>query len=140
MSRAGFKAALAVSCAIVLTTALPARAEPRRAQPEAQAHPPPLRISAAGDCPTSEAVTSTIESLIPQHLDDVLRRDPEVAITDTGDSYKVRVAVEGQTHLRVYRDVGRDCAHRARVAAVFVVLTLMPPEVMMESPPPAPVV
>jgi hypothetical protein len=61
-----------------------------------------------------------------------------VNVADQGDSYKVQVVVEGATHTRVYRDVGRDCAHRARVAAVFVVLTLVPPELLMESPPAPP--
>jgi hypothetical protein len=96
------------------------------------------RIAAAGDCPGSDAVAQTVETLIPRRTIPVPRRDAEVNVADQGDSYKVQIVVEGVTHTRVYRDAGRDCAHRARVAAVFVVLTLMPPELLMESPPAPP--
>jgi hypothetical protein len=97
-----------------------------------------LRIAAVGDCPGSDAVAQTVETLIPQRATSVPRRDAEVNVADQGDSYKVQIVVEGGTHTRIYRDAGRDCAHRARVAAVFVVLTLMPPELLMESPPAPP--
>jgi hypothetical protein len=117
------RAFVTLACAIAPVLAQPAAAEPPL-QDSSRAISAPLRISAAGDCPSPDAVTSTIQSLIPQHLADVARRD--------------RVVAEGRTNVRVYRDVGRDCAYRARVAAVFIVLTLMPPEVLMESPPPPP--
>ena len=93
------------------------------------------RIAAVGDCPGADAVAQTIETLIPRRAIPAPRRGAEVNVVDQGDSYKVQVVVEGTTHTRLYRDLGRDCAHRARVAAVFVVLTLMPPELLMESPP-----
>jgi hypothetical protein len=96
------------------------------------------RIAGVGDCPGSDAVAQTVESLIPRRAIPVPRRGAEVNVADQGDSYKVQVVVEGGTHTRLYRDVGRDCAYRARVAAVFVVLTLMPPELLMESPPAMP--
>lgn len=108
-----------------------------------------LRISAVGECPTPEAIAQTVDGLIPHPPADALRRKADVAVTDAGDSYRVHLVVEGKTHVRVYRDVGRDCAQRARVAAVFVVLTLMPPELLVEPlaeppvappPPPPPVV
>jgi len=96
------------------------------------------RIAAIGDCPAADAVAQTIETLIPRRAIPAPRRGAEVNVADQGDSYKVQVVVEGVTHTRLYRDVGRDCAHRARVAAVFVVLTLVPPELLMESPPAPP--
>jgi hypothetical protein len=96
------------------------------------------RIAAIGDCPAADAVAQTIETLIPRRAIPAPRRGAEVNVADQGDSYRVQVVVEGATHTRLYRDVGRDCAHRARVAAVFVVLTLVPPELLMESPPAPP--
>jgi len=96
------------------------------------------RIAAVGDCPGGDAVAQTVEALIPRSAIPAPRRGADVTIADQGDSYKVQVVVEGATHTRLYRDVSRDCAHRARVAAVFVALTLMPPELLMESPPAPP--
>jgi hypothetical protein len=96
------------------------------------------RIAAVGACPGADAVAQTVETLIPHRAIPVPRRGAEVNVADQGDSYRVQVVVEGATHARLYRDVGRDCAHRARVAAVFVALTLMPPELLMESPPTPP--
>jgi hypothetical protein len=93
------------------------------------------RIVAVGECPASDAVAQTVDTLIPRRAIPAPRRGAEVNVADQGDSYKVQVVVEGATHTRLYRDIGRDCAHRARVAAVFVILTLMPPELLMESPP-----
>jgi hypothetical protein len=93
------------------------------------------RIVAVGDCPGADAIAQTVETLIPRRAIPAPRRGAGVNVADQGESYKVQVMVEGTIHTRLYRDVGRDCAHRARVAAVFVVLTLMPPELVMESPP-----
>jgi len=97
-----------------------------------------LQISAVGDCPTPEAIAQTVDSLIPHPPQDALRRTAEVGVTDSGETYKVRLVVEGKTHVRAYRDMGRDCAQRARVVAVFIVLTLMPPELLVEVPPEPP--
>jgi hypothetical protein len=96
-----------------------------------------LRISTAGECPGAGGVARTIEDLIPKHVAEVVRRDPKISVADMGGTYRVSVLADGVSHVRVYRDVGRDCAQRSRVAAVFIVLTLMPPEVLMESPPAA---
>ena len=46
----------------------------------------------------------------------------------------MRLTVSNTQRVRVYRDVARDCEQRARFAAVFVVLTLMPPELLIETP------
>jgi hypothetical protein len=97
--------------------------------------PPELRISTAGECPGAGGVAGTIEDLIPKHVAEVVRRDPKISVADMGGTYRVSVLADGVSHVRVYRDIGRDCAQRSRVAAVFIVLTLMPPEVLMESPP-----
>jgi hypothetical protein len=51
-----------------------------------------------------------------------------VVVTDEGASYRVSVTGEGTTAQKTYTDPGRECARRTRFAAVFAILTLMPPE------------
>jgi hypothetical protein len=97
-----------------------------------------LRISSVGDCPTADAIAQTGDNLVPHPPPEALRRTAEVGVTDGGETYRVRLVVEGKTYVRAYRDVGRDCAQRARVVAVFIVLTLMPPELLVEPPPEPP--
>jgi hypothetical protein len=140
MNNARIRGALAVCLALWPTSALGASAQSGDADAETTAGALRSRISAVGACPLAEGVATTIEGLIPQHVTEVSRRDPKISVADMGHSYRVNVLADGVLHVRVYRDVGRDCAHRARVTAVFAVLTLMPPEVMLESPPlpPAP--
>ncbi|HEY3592402.1 MAG TPA: hypothetical protein VGL13_00950, partial [Polyangiaceae bacterium] len=57
-------------------------------------------------------------------------------VVDLGDRFRVSVA----GHSREYEDATRDCAERARIAAVFLALTLSPPEIPIEParPPPTP--
>jgi hypothetical protein len=57
---------------------------------------------------------------------------PGVEIVDLGEKY--RVIAGGR--VREYRNPGRDCAYRARVAAVFVALTVDPAALAVEPPPP----
>ena len=58
---------------------------------------------------------------------------PSVEIVDLGDRY--RVIAGGR--VREYRNQGRDCTYRARVAAVFVALAVDPAALAVEPPPPA---
>ena len=138
MNRARIRTALAVCLALWPASALAASAQSGDADAETTAGALRSRISAVGACPLAEAVATTIEGLIPQHVREVSLRDPKISVADMGHSYRVNVVADGVPHVRVYRDLGRDCAHRARVTAVFAILTLMPPEVMLESPPPPP--
>ena len=59
---------------------------------------------------------------------------PVVEMVDLGVPFQVIVA----GHVREYRDEARDCAHRARVAAVFVALTIDPAFVAAAPPAPPP--
>jgi hypothetical protein len=59
---------------------------------------------------------------------------PGVEIVDLDEKY--RVIAGGR--VREYRNPGRDCAYRARVAAVFVALTVDPAALAVEPPPPTP--
>jgi hypothetical protein len=136
--RAAFCAALAV---VIWPGASPrggrALAAPVAGEPEA---PPPMPgagapiIAANGICPSAERTWTAMTLLVPKDALDQLPRTAEVEVTDLGETYRVRLVSGGVERVRVYRDLARDCEQRARFAAVFVVLTLMPPELLIESP------
>jgi hypothetical protein len=95
-------------------------------------------------CPTPAAVRGEVETLVPRdRLNTRLRAAPgtgagagaaPVEVTDQGAWF--RVVAAGST--RDYHDEPRDCAHRARIAAVFVVLVVDPAAMVQDSAPPAP--
>jgi len=71
----------------------------------------------------------------PERLEARLRavtrgKTPLVEIVDLGVPYRILAA--GQ--LREYRDESRDCAYRARIAAVFVALAIDPAELPAQLP------
>lgn len=112
------------------------------AQPTGSADPvasaAPL-ISASGACPSLEMISSEVTALIPHGGLDSLPRSAAVEVSDLGDRYRVKVVAESVLRERVFRDVGHDCEQRARFAAVFIVLTLLPPELVIDvqpTPPP----
>ena len=111
------------------------------AQPAAVAEPvtpaAPL-ISASGACPSLEMISAAVAALIPNGGLDSLPRSAAVEVFDLGDSYRVEVVAESVLRVRVFRDVGHDCEQRARFAAVFIVLTLLPPELVIDVQPPPP--
>jgi len=59
---------------------------------------------------------------------------PVVELIDVGGAF--HVVVSGR--VRAYQDEARDCTHRARVAAVFLALTIDPASIAMPPPPPPP--
>lgn len=111
--------------------------------PEALAAPPPsLEVQGPADaCPSPRALIRELGQLLPQTR---LASEPDgsgesVRIADLGDAFSVSVA--GET--RRFDDASRQCAERARLAAVFVALVLDPLNVPSEEsnpppPPPAP--
>jgi len=99
------------------------------------------------ECPDPETVQQAVLSLIPPERQGLLAQGVRVELEDLGDSYRVTVWKEGASVKKSYSDPARDCDGRARFAAVFAVLTLMPPELGTEPsvkpqpepvPPPAP--
>jgi len=103
---------------------------------------PPVAITVSGTCPDAEAIWAAVASIVPAKDLDRFAAAAKVEVYDLGDSYRVSVNAKGIDRLRVYRDLAHDCDHRARFAAVFVVLTLMPPDVLLDvlpaQPPPPP--
>ena len=125
----------------------PEGAQPVPAPPPERAAPlePPVAITVGGTCPNAEAISAAIASIVPAKDLDRFAASAEAEVSDLGDTYRVSVTAKGQgpgiSRLRVYRDLAHDCDHRARFAAVFIVLTLMPPDVLLDAlppPPPAP--
>ncbi len=91
-------------------------------------------ISSSGSCPSADAIWAAMASLVPAGALESLPRTAAVDVADAGETYRVRLTVGDAQRVRVYRDVARDCGQRARFAAVFVVLTLMPPELLADTP------
>ncbi len=98
----------------------------------------------AGDCPEPAAVEREVLRLIPPERHERLRRGVRIELDDLGESYRVTVSKDGTSVKKNYADPARDCDGRARFAAVFAVLTVMPPELGPDAlapkppPPPAP--
>ncbi len=97
-------------------------------------------MTVSGECPSETAIRTDIEAIVPaSDLEKVTAANIDVA--DLGTTYHVRIAGDGGERQRTFRDVDHDCDHRARFAAIFIVVTLLPPDVLLESlpePPPAP--
>ncbi|HET6151089.1 MAG TPA: hypothetical protein VFH68_26370 [Polyangia bacterium] len=96
-------------------------------------------------CPAPAAVRAEVETLVPHdRLNARLRAagaasgsGAPVEIIDLGLPFRIVAAGKA----REYRDEARDCAHRARIAAVFVVLVIDPAAMLRApaaTPPPPP--
>jgi hypothetical protein len=121
---------------LVFLAALLGKTAPAWAAPE----PTDRLFSGASACPTPAAVRAEVETLVPrERLNARLRgaggSGATVEVIDLGVPF--RVVAAGNT--REYRDDARDCAHRARIAAVFVVLVVDPAAILKEvAAPPSP--
>jgi len=103
--------------------------------------PPAPFIFGSVQCPDPKAVQQSVLSLIPAEHYALLEHGVRVDLEDLGDSYRVTVLKDGATVKKRYSDPAHDCDSRARFAAVFAVLTLMPPELglgLVAQPEPAP--
>ena len=129
---------LAPSLAL-LAAAWLARNGEARAEPGSAAGNPATSgnaaISIEGACPDGRAVERAIDALIPRGTA-ALPESARVTIEDDGDSYRVEVRSADAARSRLFRDASRDCEQRARFAAVFIVLTLLPPDLAIPAPPP----
>ena len=135
--RAGFVVAAALQALARTAGGTPPPETPAPPPPTAAPAEPPATIAVNGACPTADAVWTAVASIVPaQELGRLAAA--RIEISDLGETYRVGVNAKGIDRLRVYRDLARDCEHRARFAAVFVVLTLMPPDVLLEAVPPEP--
>jgi hypothetical protein len=80
----------------------------------------------AESCPAPAAVGVALEAIVGGVVVEVAASDVPMAsarVADLGARYRLEAGV----HARTIDDPGRDCGERARVAAIFVALTLFPP-------------
>jgi hypothetical protein len=98
---------------------------------------PSTAIGGPSACPRPDAVWGELVTLVPpERLEARLGALPRgkatpVEIIDLGVPY--RIVAAGQ--VREYRDESRDCAYRARIAAVFVALAIDPAQLPAQLPP-----
>jgi hypothetical protein len=93
---------------------------------------PALPFVVDGVCPRLDTLSAAVTALIPHGDLGVLPRSTAVEVADLGERYRVQVEADGVSAVRIFRDVGHDCQQRARFAAVFIVLTLLPPELVID--------
>lgn len=89
-------------------------------------------------CPAREAVDSAVRALLSRSKTSVSALETKFRVDDEGDRYTVTAL----DRTRSYVDEARDCDKRADVAAVFIALTLAPPQIAnpereVAQPPPA---
>jgi hypothetical protein len=101
--------------------------------------PAAAAIAVDGSCPDIDALQSAVAQLVPTGVD-ALPKSSVVSVVDGGNDYRVEVISAGGRRSRRFHDPARDCSRRARFAGVFIVLTLLPPELSIapEPPPPPP--
>lgn len=106
---------------------------------------PPERLIWVGgaSCPSASALGAELAPLLP-HTELIVEGEPargaavsearsaeaRLLVEDEGESFSVSLPGD----VRRFDDAGRDCAERARAAAVFVALRLDPPELEAASP------
>ena len=79
-------------------------------------------------CPAPEAVQAEVFKLTSpegraEHL-----VGAEVRVFDDGDAYGVEIQDGKEVYRKGYDDPARECSQRARIVAVTIVMTLIPPE------------
>ncbi len=102
----------------------------------------PAEDTAVGQCPRPEAVRAALQPVVSgEGAPTATAPAPAIDVVDVGDAF--RVTVNGRQ--REYHDETRDCARRARMAAVFAAIALglplpgepAPREPALRSPAPA---
>jgi len=95
-------------------------------------------IHADDPCPSPAEMALETWELTPVHLRAVLTELTDVSVEHRANSYRVVVATKKGSAARVFSESERDCGKRARFAAVFIVLVLIPPDEAEAPPVPAP--
>ena len=86
----------------------------------------------ARGCPTREAVAAALSPALVHIRPNVDPLPSDFRLADLGDAFEVTAGGQVQR----YADAARDCAERARVAAVFVALAMNPLSLEAPRPPP----
>jgi hypothetical protein len=96
---------------------------------EAQGSEPIVAVEAKGTCPEASAVRSVLAGLVPPNAPP----GASATVADHGATYAVSIGDRSKS----YGDPSRDCAQRARVAAAFISLALLP-DALPDTPPKPP--
>jgi hypothetical protein len=94
-----------------------------------------LVVGGSGACPLPQRVQKAIFELTSASQRR-LPADSRVELGDRGAEFTVEVRAGNTRGSRVYADGERDCERRVRIAAVFAVTTLIPPELAAAEPAP----
>lgn len=97
----------------------------------------PATITVNGDCPSGDTIWTDVRSIVSA-VDLARISDVRIEVSDLGSTYRVRIFAEGGERQRTFHDLGHVCDHRARFVAVFIVVTLLPPEALLATPPELP--
>jgi hypothetical protein len=129
-----------MNIALVLTLSLFASPSEAGAPVHSEVVPAPAAPSVGQTigCPTREAVAAALSPALVHIRPNADPLPSDFRTVDLGDAFEVTASGQAQR----YADAARDCAERARVAAVFVALAMNPPSLEAPRPPtpPPPVV
>lgn len=79
-------------------------------------------------CPAPEAVQAEVFKLTSPEGRAAHLALAQVRVFDDGDAYGVEIREGNEVYRKGYDDPARECSQRARVVAVTIVMTLIPPE------------
>lgn len=96
-----------------------------------------LSVFGATECPAPEDVAAALFDLVPTEQRAAFAEGVEVRLSGAGSRYRVRVTTPEKRAEKAYVDAAEDCEKRVRVAAVFVYMTVLPPELWAEELEPA---
>jgi hypothetical protein len=123
-----------MNIALVLTMSLFASPNEAGAPGRPELIPAPVAASEGqtSSCPAREAVAAALSPALVHIRPNVDPLPSDFRTVDLGDAFEVTASGQVQR----YADAARDCAERARVAAVFVALAMNPPSLEAPRPPP----
>ena len=123
-----------MNIALVLTMSLFASPSEAGALGRPEVTPAPIAQSDGQTigCPAREAVAAALSPALVHIRPNVDPLPSDFRTVDLGDAFEVTTGGQVQR----YADAARDCAERARVAAVFVALAMNPPSLEAPRPPP----
>jgi hypothetical protein len=105
---------------------------PSNAAPSGPGNAPRSDGEPASRCPSREAVAAALSPALAHLRPNLDPLPSDFRVADRGDAFEVTAGGQVQR----YADAPRDCAERARVAAVFIALAMNPP--LLEAPRPSP--
>ena len=88
----------------------------------------PALVSGDTACPDPVAVEAEVFRLTSASRRAQYLPGASVQLSDSGDTYSIEIRRRGEHFVKSYSDPAHECEKRVRFAAVYVVMTLMPPD------------